>query len=171
MSIEQGLDAETLGLMMAGLTEYLTDALPLDRQLELDHEDICPEDTVRAMSTDLGIQLVFVPEAYGGMGGGAMDSYLLCEVMARKGGRAANAEGRRCLCNALLAAADLPQVRPNGYVEPPIVTSGEDFSAVAALSGPGTGGSYSANDVIGHLRSGLAAFATVHTGLRAATGE
>jgi alkylation response protein AidB-like acyl-CoA dehydrogenase len=84
MSIEQGLDAETLGLMMGGLEEYLADALPLERQLDLDHEDICPEDTVRAMSADLGIQLVFVPEPYGGMGGGAMDSYLLCEVMARK---------------------------------------------------------------------------------------
>ncbi len=84
MSIEQGLDAETLGLMMDGLREYLSDALPHERQLELDHEDVCPEDTVRAMSADLGIQLVFVPEAYGGMGGGAMDSYLLCEVMARK---------------------------------------------------------------------------------------
>ena len=82
--MEQGLDAETLGLMMDGLKEYLDDALPLDRQLELDHEDICPEDIVRALSTDLGIQLVFVPEEYGGMGGGAMDSYLLCEVMARK---------------------------------------------------------------------------------------
>jgi alkylation response protein AidB-like acyl-CoA dehydrogenase len=90
MSIDQdvamgkGLDAETLGLMLDGLAEYLADALPLERQLELDHEDICPEDTVRAMSADLGIQLVFVPEAYGGMGGGAMDSYRLCEVMARK---------------------------------------------------------------------------------------
>ena len=84
MSIDQGLDAETLGLMMEGLREYLADALPPERQLELDHEDICPEDTVRAMSADLGIQLVFVPEEYGGMGGRAMDSYLLCEVMARK---------------------------------------------------------------------------------------
>ncbi len=82
--MDQGLDAETLGLMMDGLKEYLDDALPLDRQLELDHEDVCPEDIVRALSTDLGIQLVFVPEEYGGMGGGAMDSYLLCEVMARK---------------------------------------------------------------------------------------
>jgi alkylation response protein AidB-like acyl-CoA dehydrogenase len=84
MDIEQGLDAETLGIMMEALRDYLADALPLDRQLKLDHEDVCPEDTVRAMSSDLGIQLVFVPEAYGGMGGGAMDSYLLCEVMARK---------------------------------------------------------------------------------------
>ena len=84
MSIDQGLDAESLGLMLGGLQEYLADALPLDRQLTLDHDDVCPEDTVRAMSSDLGIQLVFVPEEYGGMGGGAMDSYLLCEVMARK---------------------------------------------------------------------------------------
>ena len=31
----------------------------------------------------LGVQLVFVPEAYGGMDGGAFDSYRVCEVMAR----------------------------------------------------------------------------------------
>jgi hypothetical protein len=51
----------------------------------------------------------------------------------RKGGREANTEGRRCLCNALLAAADLPQLRPHGYEEPAIVTAGDDFSAVAAI--------------------------------------
>ncbi len=84
MSMGEGLDAETLGLMMEGLREYLEDALPPKRVLDLDHEDVCPEDTLRAMATDLGIQLVFVPEPYGGMGGGAFDSYLLCEVMARK---------------------------------------------------------------------------------------
>jgi NAD(P)H-dependent flavin oxidoreductase YrpB (nitropropane dioxygenase family) len=50
-----------------------------------------------------------------------------------KGGRAANTEGRECLCNALLAAADLPQRRPHGYDEPAVVTSGDDFSAVTAL--------------------------------------
>lgn len=50
-----------------------------------------------------------------------------------KGGRAANTEGRQCLCNALLAAVDLPQRRPHGYDEPAIVTSGDDLSAVAAL--------------------------------------
>jgi len=50
-----------------------------------------------------------------------------------KGGRAANTEGRVCLCNALLATAGLPQQRPHGYDEPAIVTSGDDFGAVAAL--------------------------------------
>jgi hypothetical protein len=53
--------------------------------------------------------------------------------VAHKGGRAANTEGRHCLCNALLAAADLPQRRPHGYDEPAIVTSGDDLSAVATL--------------------------------------
>ena len=31
---------------------------------------------------ELGIQLVFVPEEYGGMGGGAFDVYRVCERMA-----------------------------------------------------------------------------------------
>ncbi|MGB8022148.1 MAG: acyl-CoA dehydrogenase family protein [Candidatus Nanopelagicales bacterium] len=84
MTIDQGLEAEDLKLMLEGLGDYLTDALTPERILELDHEDICPEDTLRAMATDLGIQLVFVPEAYGGMGGGAFDGYLICEVLARK---------------------------------------------------------------------------------------
>ena len=70
--MDQGLDAETLGLMMDGLKEYLDDAFPLDRQLELDDEDMCPEDIVRRMCGDLGIQLLFIPEEYGGMGGGAV---------------------------------------------------------------------------------------------------
>jgi NAD(P)H-dependent flavin oxidoreductase YrpB (nitropropane dioxygenase family) len=50
-----------------------------------------------------------------------------------KGGRVANTEGRECLCNALLAAADMPQRRAHGYDEPAVVTSGDDLSGVAAL--------------------------------------
>ncbi len=70
-----------------------------------------------------------------------------------KGGRAQNMEGRRCLCNALMASAGLPQTRPNGYVEPPLVTAGSDFSGVARLAqgwAPGQP-SYSAAEVVGYL--------------------
>ena len=78
-------------------------------------------------------------------------------VYTRKGGRAANAEGRRCLCNALLSAADLPQQRPDGSVEPAIVTSGDDFRAVEALASNGSaGGPYLASAVVDYLRAGLA---------------
>jgi NAD(P)H-dependent flavin oxidoreductase YrpB (nitropropane dioxygenase family) len=78
-------------------------------------------------------------------------------MYTRKGGRPANAEGRRCLCNALLAAADLPQRRPDGSTEPAIVTSGDDFRAVAALADRAPdGGPYPASSVVEHLLSALA---------------
>ena len=69
----------------------------------------------------------------------------------RKGGRAANTEGRRCLCNGLVAAAGLAQVRRNGGPEPVIITSGDDFRAVAELA-PETG-FYTAADVLNYLQS------------------
>lgn len=74
----------------------------------------------------------------------------------RKGGREVNAEGRVCLCNALLAAAGLPQRRPHGVVEPALVTSGSDFSPVTALMGAAADGrTYSAADVVRLMLSGL----------------
>lgn len=81
----EGLDADTLKMMLEALDDFVGAYLTPERQLELDHDDSCPEDLVRSMcSDDLGVQLVFVPEAYGGMGGGAFDSYRVCEVMARR---------------------------------------------------------------------------------------
>jgi len=79
-----GLDVDSLEMMLETLGEFVDDALPAERILELDHDDVCPEDVVRRMSDPetLGVQLVFIPEAYGGMDGGAMDSYRVCEVMA-----------------------------------------------------------------------------------------
>ncbi|MGV1010206.1 MAG: acyl-CoA dehydrogenase family protein [Dermatophilaceae bacterium] len=81
-----GLDLQSLGLMLEALDDFVSDALSPELQLQLDHDDVCPEDIVRAMSDpeQLGVQLVFIPEAYGGMDGGAFDAYRVCEVMARK---------------------------------------------------------------------------------------
>ncbi|MBO2455199.1 acyl-CoA dehydrogenase family protein [Actinomadura barringtoniae] len=80
----RGLDLGTLNLMLEALGEFTASALPEERRLELDHEDVCPEEIVRAMcGDDLGVQLVFIPEEYGGMGGGAFDSYRVCERLAR----------------------------------------------------------------------------------------
>jgi alkylation response protein AidB-like acyl-CoA dehydrogenase len=80
----EGLDVGTLNLMLEALGVFVGQELPDKRMLELDHEDVCPEDTVRAMCSDaLGVQLVFIPEEYGGMGGSAFDSYRVCERMAR----------------------------------------------------------------------------------------
>jgi alkylation response protein AidB-like acyl-CoA dehydrogenase len=80
----EGLDLGTLNLMLEALGDFVSAELPESRMLDLDHEDRCPEETVRAMCSDaLGVQLVFIPEEYGGMGGSAFDSYRVCERMAR----------------------------------------------------------------------------------------
>jgi NAD(P)H-dependent flavin oxidoreductase YrpB (nitropropane dioxygenase family) len=71
-----------------------------------------------------------------------------------KGGRAANTEGRICLCNGLLATAGLAQVRAaRGYEEPAVVTAGSDFAAVRELVNRRVGpdGFYGAADVIEYL--------------------
>jgi alkylation response protein AidB-like acyl-CoA dehydrogenase len=72
-------------MMLDALSEFVGHALTPQRQLQLDHDDVCPEDVVRAMSdpAQLGVQLIFIPAAYGGMDGGAFDSYRVCEVMGR----------------------------------------------------------------------------------------
>jgi NAD(P)H-dependent flavin oxidoreductase YrpB (nitropropane dioxygenase family) len=51
----------------------------------------------------------------------------------RKGGTEADAVGRKCLCNALMANIGLGQVRRGGYVEEPAVTLGQDLTGARAL--------------------------------------
>lgn len=84
MTANVGLDRDSLDMMLSSLHDFVVEALPDERRLDLDHEDICPEETVRAMcGEDLGVHLVFIPEEYGGFGGGAFDSYRVCEALAR----------------------------------------------------------------------------------------
>jgi len=50
---------------------------------ELDEKDEFPEELVRRMcGEELGVQLLFVAEEHGGMGGSALDVYRVCERMA-----------------------------------------------------------------------------------------
>jgi NAD(P)H-dependent flavin oxidoreductase YrpB (nitropropane dioxygenase family) len=71
----------------------------------------------------------------------------------QKGGTVADTEGRRCLCNGLLADVGLAQAR-EGTVEPPLVTSGDDLASLAALAEQGP---YTAGDVVAWLESGVTA--------------
>jgi alkylation response protein AidB-like acyl-CoA dehydrogenase len=75
------LDAADLDLVVATLKEFTGREAPLDRRLRWDATDTCPEEAVRAMiGPDVGLHLLFLPEEYGGMGGGAYDVYRLsCE--------------------------------------------------------------------------------------------
>lgn len=67
-----------------------------------------------------------------------------------KGGNLRQTEGRGCLCNGLLATAGFPNVRKDGYQEPPLVTLGDELTCVCALSEDGQHG-YSARDVLEYL--------------------
>ena len=76
---------KTLKLSLKSLKEFARKRLPDQELIALDARDECPIDIVRHMCSPdkLGIQLLFVPEEYGGMGGGAFDVYVICEGMAR----------------------------------------------------------------------------------------
>jgi alkylation response protein AidB-like acyl-CoA dehydrogenase len=78
-----GVDIDTLDFTLESIGEFARRELPDAKLIELDERDEFPEDIVRRMcGEDLGVQLLFVPEAYGGMGGGAFDIYRVCERMA-----------------------------------------------------------------------------------------
>jgi alkylation response protein AidB-like acyl-CoA dehydrogenase len=76
---------KTLQLSLKSLRDFAKKNLPDEELIALDERDECPVEIVRQMSDPdkLGIQLLFIPEEYGGMGGSTMDVYLICEQMAR----------------------------------------------------------------------------------------
>ena len=78
------LDVETLKIALNSIGEFAARELPDPLLIDLDERDEFPEELVRRMSSgeELGIQLLFVPFEYGGMGGGAFDIYRICERMA-----------------------------------------------------------------------------------------
>lgn len=75
---------------------------------------------------------------------------------AAKDGPPADTCGRKCLCNGLLAAIGLGQIRrpetpaDAPYVEPAIVTAGQDTADIARFLSPGATG-YTARDVLDHI--------------------
>lgn len=79
-----GLDRETLDLTLEAIRDFARENLPDETLLDLDAKDEFPYDLVRRMcGEDLGVQLLFIPEDFGGMGGGAFDVYKVCEALAR----------------------------------------------------------------------------------------
>ena len=76
---------KTLQLSLKSLRDFAKKRLPDEELIALDERDECPVEIVRHMCDPdkLGIQLLFIPEEYGGMGGSTFDVYLICEQMAR----------------------------------------------------------------------------------------
>ncbi|MDP2776396.1 MAG: nitronate monooxygenase [Anaerolineales bacterium] len=72
------------------------------------------------------------------------------DAFVKKGGAIEDTVNRSCLCNNLTATAGFPQIRKDGYVEQPIITSGDDLVAAGQFLKEGKT-SYSAEDVISYL--------------------
>jgi alkylation response protein AidB-like acyl-CoA dehydrogenase len=78
------IDAEVLAMTLDAVRRFAADALPEKLLLDLDADEEFPVKLVRDLCGEtIGIQLLFIPEEYGGMGGGAFDVYRVCEAMAR----------------------------------------------------------------------------------------
>jgi alkylation response protein AidB-like acyl-CoA dehydrogenase len=79
------ITSKTLKLSLKSIRDFAKKRLPDTELIELDHRDECPLEIVRSLCDpdQIGIQLLFVPEEYGGFGGGAFDVYVVCEEMAR----------------------------------------------------------------------------------------
>ena len=78
-----GLDSDSLALALESIKQFARDRLSDETLRGFDERDEFPMDIVHAMCGDgLGLQLLFIDEEYGGMGGGAFDVYRVCEQMA-----------------------------------------------------------------------------------------
>ncbi|MBN2627043.1 MAG: nitronate monooxygenase [Spirochaetales bacterium] len=69
------------------------------------------------------------------------------KAFTAKGGKIEETEGRKCLCNALLANISLPRMQLSGYLEKPLVTAGSCLDMIRKFIDRGMS-SYSARDVI-----------------------
>jgi len=79
------IDKKTLKLSLKSLRDFAKKRLTDEVLIDLDERDECPLEIIRYMShpDQLGVQLLFIPEEYGGLGGSTFDVYLICEQMAR----------------------------------------------------------------------------------------
>jgi alkylation response protein AidB-like acyl-CoA dehydrogenase len=79
-----GFDADTLDMVLSTLKKYAQNELTDDYLLGLDHDDEFPAKVLKELYDPMqfGLHLVFIPEEYGGLGGGAYDIYRVSEEMA-----------------------------------------------------------------------------------------
>jgi alkylation response protein AidB-like acyl-CoA dehydrogenase len=79
-----GIDTETLDIILQTLRRLAEKRITLDDKLRWDETEEFPLDLIRELvGEELGLHLVFLPEAYGGLGGGARDIARVSEEMAK----------------------------------------------------------------------------------------
>lgn len=137
---ESGLDAalksRALSALAKGEVSVFTDprASPTGYPFKvvlMEHDPDEPSRASRVRECDLGyLRVAYAKE------GGRIGYRCAAEPVAdyvQKGGAIADTEGRRCLCNALLANLGLGQRRGGGIEEPPLLTSGSELTELRSL--------------------------------------
>ncbi len=80
----KGLDAESRQMVVETVRQLRKKMLTQEKVLAWDKNETFPEAEVREMlGPDIGLQLLFIPEEYGGMGGGARDCCAVTQEMAK----------------------------------------------------------------------------------------
>ncbi|NQT10527.1 MAG: acyl-CoA dehydrogenase family protein [Desulfobacteraceae bacterium] len=75
-NVLKGLDLESRQMVIDTVRQLKKRVLTKENILKFDKEEIFPEEIIRSMlGPDIGLQLLFIPEAYGGLGGGARDCF------------------------------------------------------------------------------------------------
>ena len=78
-----GLDDESRQMVIDIVSKLKTRLLTRQVIREFDQNEMFPEEIIRTMlGPEIGLQLLFIPEVYGGMGGGARDCCALTREMA-----------------------------------------------------------------------------------------
>lgn len=79
-----GLDEESRQMVVETVHLLRKRLLTKAKVLEFDKKEIFPEEVIREMlGPDIGLQLLFIPEEYGGMGGGARDCHVVISEMCK----------------------------------------------------------------------------------------
>ena len=80
----RGLDPDSRQMVLDTIGQLKKRLLTREKIFEFDREEVFPEETIREMlGPEIGLQLLMIPEAYGGLGGGARDSCAVTREMAK----------------------------------------------------------------------------------------
>jgi len=84
MSANPGLDEATRAMIIETIGALRRELLTREKILELDDNSEFPQEIIRELLSErIGLQLVFIPQEYGGLGGNAYDTYCVSVVLAQ----------------------------------------------------------------------------------------
>lgn len=84
MTEKAGLDIETREMILDTIRSVHKELLSRDKILKLDESEEFPLDIIKELLSErVGLQMVFIPEEYGGLGGGAVDTFHVSTELAK----------------------------------------------------------------------------------------